>query len=117
MIALKETTGGLFPAHTYLLDGDRLIAYQRAGTDQIQYFKSGIRGFSRTGRKFQEVLPSPFTSCDLPVEEHRQQVQGSKGAVYWVDLQQGTCTCSGFQFRGRCRHITEAQTADPALPA
>jgi hypothetical protein len=117
VIALKEITGGLFPAHTYLLDGDRLVAYQRSGTDQIQYFKSGIRGFSRTGRKFQEVLPSPFADPSPQAKDHRHRVQGSKGAVYWVDLQQASCTCPGFTFRGQCRHITEAQTADPALPA
>ena len=40
------------------------------------------------------------------------QVKGSKGNTYTVTKQgdKWKCTCSGFQFRGKCKHITNLQT-------
>ena len=39
------------------------------------------------------------------------QVKGSKGNTYTVTKQgdKWKCTCSGFQFRGKCKHITNLQ--------
>lgn len=108
MTALLETTGGLFPAHTYLVEGTDLIAYIRAGTDQPYYFKRPIRGFSKSGRKFTTVEPSPFTvSVSAEPRPAEIQVQGSKpGVVYTVNREEGTCTCPGFTFRGACKHVS-----------
>lgn len=109
MIALKETTGGLFPAHTYLLDGDRLVAYIRQGTDQPFYFKNGIKGFSKSGRKFEEVKANAFNKPETAqLMPWIRRVQGSKpGVVYTVNTEERTCTCQGFTFRGTCRHIKD----------
>tara|TARA_B100001250_G_C19333995_1_gene585974 strand:- start:92 stop:406 length:315 start_codon:yes stop_codon:yes gene_type:complete len=37
------------------------------------------------------------------------RVEGSKGNIYTIKLSDGTysCTCPGFGFRRKCRHITE----------
>lgn len=110
MIALKETTvwkDGSTSNHTYLLSGDSLVAYIRKGTTEPFYFKTPIKGFSKSHRKFEEVKPNPFT---VPmVESHIRQVAGSKpGVVYEVDTEHNTCTCPGFTFRGSCKHVTEA---------
>ncbi len=114
MTAILETTGGLFPAHTYLIEGTDLIAYIRAGTDQPYYFKRPIKGFSKSGRKFIAVEPSPFTvsvSAAVP-NPALVRVQGSKpNTWYWVDTEQNTCTCPGYTFRGACKHIKQLETA------
>jgi len=111
MQALRETTvwGGNAPNHTYLLDGNTLIAYIRAGTASPYYFKSPIRGFSKSGRKFVPVEPNPFSVPELA--SHVVSVAGSKGQVYTVDTDLGTCTCPGYTFRGACKHVKELVTA------
>ena len=110
MQALKETTGGVFPAHTYLIDGTRLVAYIRVGTLVPYYFNNGgIKGFSKSGRKFVTVTPNPF---EVPIlASHLVSVQGSKGQVYTVDTSTGTCTCPGYTFRGACKHVKELELA------
>ncbi len=104
MEALRETTGGAFPAHIYLLDGSTLVAYIKKGESDPFYFKNGIKGFDKRGRKFESVKPNPF-------KEQRKSnaiaVTGSKGQVHYVDAEARTCTCPGFQFRGACKHLGE----------
>jgi hypothetical protein len=60
MEALRETTGNLFPAHTYLLDGTTLVAYIKKNESESYYFKNPVKGFDKRGRKFEIVKPSPF---------------------------------------------------------
>ena len=102
MEALRETTGGLFPPHTYLLDGTTLVAYIKVGTKEPFYFKSGIKGFDKRGRKFETVKPNPFK---VKASNDTRQVQGSRGQIYTVNDSEGTCTCPGFTFRGTCKHL------------
>ena len=101
MEALIETTGGLFPAHTYLLDGTTLVAYIKVGTTEPFYFKNGIKNFDKRGRKFEKASTNLF---ETHVETNLIEVQGSKGAVYYVDPEAHSCTCPGFTFRGKCKH-------------
>jgi len=108
MQAFKETTGGLFPAHIYLLDSNNLVAYIKTGDTVPFYFKNPIKGFDKRGRKFVEIKPNPFNA---EVTSTTIKVQGSKGAVYEVDPEANTCTCPGFTFRGACKHVKELETA------
>lgn len=103
MEALRETTGGQFPPHVYLLDSTKLVAYIKSGTEEPFYFKNPIRGFDRRGRKFATVTPNPFEVKATP----RIEVQGSKGQVYYINTDDHSCTCPGYTFRGECRHIKE----------
>jgi hypothetical protein len=105
MQAIKETTGGLFPAHTYLLDGTTLVAYIKVGDTKPFYFKNGIKGFSKSGRKFEELKKNPF-KVDVTISSVTK-VQGSKGNVYEVDKEAGTCTCPGYTYRGKCKHVEQ----------
>lgn len=102
MEAFKEITGGLFPPHIYLLDGTTLVAYIRSGTKTPFYFKNGIKGFDKRGRKFEVVKPNPFKAKK---QSNTIAVQGSKGQTYYVDPEAKTCTCPGFVFRGTCKHL------------
>jgi hypothetical protein len=103
MEALRETTGGLFPAHVYLLDGNNLVSYIKKGETEPFYFKNPIKGFDKRGRKFEAVKPNPFKER----KSNAITVTGSKGQVYYVDAEARTCTCPGFQFRGACKHLAE----------
>ena len=105
MQAVVETTGGLFPPHTYLLEGNNLVAYIRAGHTDPFYFKTPIKGFDKRGRKFVEADSTPFTVKISPA--NLKSVQGSKGEIYTIDLDAKTCTCAGFTFRGSCKHTKD----------
>ena len=106
MEAVRETTGGLFPAHTYLLDGNNLVAYIKKGETEPYYFKQPIKGFSKSGRKFDRVTSTAFTMQVEP-EVALKAIQGSKGSVYYVNEAEATCTCPGYTFRGSCKHVKE----------
>jgi hypothetical protein len=107
MEALRETTGGDFHPHIYLLDGTTLVAYIKRGTTEPFYFKNGIKNFDKRGRKFEKVTTDLF---EAHVESAVIEVQGSKGAVYYVDPEAKTCSCPGFQFRGKCKHVEALDT-------
>jgi hypothetical protein len=103
MEAVRETTGGLFPAHVYLLDGNNLVSYIKKGETEPFYFKKPIKGFDKRGRQFEVVKPNPFKER----KSNAIAVNGSKGQVYYVDAEARSCTCPGFQFRGACKHLGE----------
>jgi len=103
MQALRETTGGQFLPHTYLVDGTQLVAYIKSTETEPFYFKQPIKGFSRSGRRFESVEPSPFTHTRKATNEIT--ITGSRGNSYTVNTDEKTCTCPGFQFRGGCRHL------------
>lgn len=114
MDAVKEITiwaDGTTANHTYLLDGDNLVAYIRKDTTQPFYFKAPIKGFSRSGRKFEKLAVNPFKAVALPVESYIIKVQGSKGETYSVNTEEHTCSCPGFTYRGDCKHVRETTQA------
>ena len=102
MEALRETTGGQFPPHIYLLDGNNLVSYIKSGEQEPFYFKNPIKGFDRRGRKFQPVTPNPFK---IKTSSNLITIKGSNDKEYTVDPYAKTCTCPGFQFRGACKHL------------
>jgi hypothetical protein len=112
--AYKETTvwedGSTSINHTYLLEGDKMIAYMRSQTSVPFYFKKPIM-ISRSGRKFELIDPNPFESANLaqPVvvqsNSDIEEIAGSKGAVYYLNKDLKTCTCPGYTYRGTCKHV------------
>jgi len=109
MEAVKETTvwadGNTVINHTYLLSGDKILAYIRYGTDKEFWFKTPIQ-ISKSGRKFIKVENNPFTGIGGQLR-NTKEVTGSKGQKYVVNLDDNTCTCPGYTFRGNCKHVKE----------
>lgn len=101
MEAIRETTDWEFPNHTYLLDGTTLVAYIKQGTTEVKLLKNGIKNFDKRRRTFEKADKALF---DTAANSSLIEVQGSKGAVYYVDPENATCTCPGYTFRGKCRH-------------
>ena len=102
MEALTETTGGAFHAHTYLLDGNTLVAYVKANETEPFYFKQPIKGFDKRGRKFVPGNKNLFTTKK---EAYGRTVIGSSGQAYTVTEQ--SCSCPGYTYRGTCKHMAE----------
>jgi len=101
------------PNHVYFLNDskDKMYGYAPSGGTQVQKMKTPYR-FHTRGRKFKEVK----NTWNFRAEEKESrpagrtwQVAGSKGSEYTVSLELGTwsCSCSGFKFRGKCRHVEE----------
>ncbi len=111
MEAVRETTvwTGVdyrTPNHDYLLDGDRVVAYRPWGTGEIRVIKGSLK-IDRRGRKFEKLKDNPFKDLNKKAEPVAVEVKGSKGNSYWVNVQDKTCTCPGFTFRGNCRHVVD----------
>jgi hypothetical protein len=102
MEALVETTGGAFPAHTYLLDSTNLVAYVKKGETTPFYFKNPIKGFDKRGRKF---APGNITLFTVKKESNARTVIGSSGQTYTVTAE--SCSCPGYTYRGTCKHLAE----------
>lgn len=106
MIAVQEITKwdlDFQPNFIYLLDGDKAYAYINGSGEQI-YFKKPLK-ISKAYRKFKKLKVNPF---DVEIDSTLIEVKGSKGQIYYVDPEKRTCTCTGFSFRGKCKHIAEA---------
>jgi len=106
-----ETTEwkGTAPNHVYLMDDakSKMFAYVPVGADQPTIFKKPIRIDVR-GRKFKLNTVQFETAIKPEQPEGRTwEVQGSKGDVYKVSEVRGeySCSCSGFKFRGDCKHV------------
>jgi len=96
------------PNHDYLLDGDRVLAYRKWGEGEVIRLSGKIK-IDRRGRKFVKLDKNSFEALQLNEREKPVvvEVQGSKGNSYFVNKEEGTCTCPGFTFRGTCKHTKE----------
>ena len=105
---LKEITGTkdgftYHPHIYYVNDADKLVWFQvgdySRGLDKYAVPKK----FFRSGRKFEKI-----GTIEEDIPANIMQIAGSKGNTYQVDLDEKTCTCSGFRFRGACKHVNQA---------
>ena len=109
---LKETTvwsDGSNANHTYLLDGSKIIAYAKYSDNSVQVLRTQIK-IDKRYRTFikakhfglENLIKSTPTKSNTRVFKVK-----SKEKEYFVELSDYnyTCTCTGFNFRGKCKHI------------
>jgi hypothetical protein len=90
-----------------------MYAYLAPGQTEVKTFKNFIRIDTR-GRKFKAV-PNTF-NYTVPTEvavNPSWVITGSKGDKYTVEKGDNgySCTCSGFKFRGACKHVRQVEVA------
>jgi hypothetical protein len=99
--------------HVYWMDDakNKAYAYAKWGNPaDVQVFKKPIQIDAR-GRKFEPVRNIfGFVDRNEPAAQ-QWKFTGSKGDEYIVEKGDNgyTCTCSGFRFRGGCKHVTEVE--------
>lgn len=107
MEALQEITEWTvpykFPNHIYLVNGSKMLGYIKYGVGEPQYFKKPMT-FEKSRRKFLKIKPNPFK---IELKKNLISVKGSGDSIYHIDPDLKTCTCSGFQFRKKCKHIEQ----------
>ena len=104
---MRETTvweGDIQPNHLYLMEGDLAYAYIKSTTNEHRVFKKPLRMDLR-GRTFKNEGEFKIK----PRNPALRKITGSKGEVYEVNVEEGTCTCPGFRYRGACRHVADLQ--------
>jgi hypothetical protein len=104
--AFRETTqwkGSTVKNGVYLLEGDKCLAF-RNFKSETTYFTKPIT-IDKRGRTFEKLGKIPFV-VEQEVKTDLREVAGSKGAIYYVNDEEKTCTCPGFTFRGTCKHLT-----------
>lgn len=108
----QETTDykDSIPNGVYLLDDSKtkMYAYIKAGSKSVFKFKNPIRIDTR-GRQFKEVKNTFGYKIEEDNANPKWTVTGSKGDKYTVEQTENglTCSCSGFRFRGNCKHLTQ----------
>lgn len=110
MEALLETTqwNSPTPNHCYLVDGHNIVAYIKQFHGVPEWFKNPI-GFDKRGRTFKKVGLHVFGLAEKTEPIHTYEVKGSTGATYIVTKRKNAyyCSCTGFQFRGQCKHVEQ----------
>jgi uncharacterized Zn finger protein len=109
---LKETTvwsDGSNANHTYLLDGSKIVAYAKYSDNTVQVLKSQIK-IDKRYRTFIKTKHSGLEKLiknTIPKSNTRVFKVQSKTKEYFVELSDYnySCTCTGFNFRGKCKHI------------
>ena len=99
------------PNHAYLLSDSKskMYAYAIDSGSVVKKFSEPIQ-FNIKGRKFLEVPNTwDFMMAEPKPVGRSWQVAGSKGNAYTVSEANGiwSCSCSGFMFRGKCKHVAE----------
>lgn len=98
------------PNHQYILSDDKrsCIGYIKVGTKEPKVFSKPISFYPRyrTFKMVKEYTQYVGRGDYQTVKEHK--VKGSKGDEYTVTITEvggNSCTCAGFTFRGKCKHI------------
>ena len=110
MKLVMETTvfaGAKMPNHSYMLnDAGIAIGMRKFSAGEVVKFRTPLRLDIR-GRTFKLV---DDLGSDADVSSKVVEVAGSGTNVYTVDLDRKQCSCTGFKYRGECKHIAIAES-------
>lgn len=99
--------------HIYYMNDEKssAVGYIQFGVGDLIKFKSPMK-LDMRGRKFVELKTKgePDSVYFQKVEEKPKNiitVQGSNGKEYYIEKvgNRYTCTCPGFVFRSKCKHV------------
>lgn len=99
------------PNHTYLLnDSGGIIAYALYGGNEIRLMKNGSIKLDKRNRKFVKTNHSGLAKLiknEKPEVGVRRFKVKSGDREYTILIKDGgySCTCTGYNFRGKCKHI------------
>lgn len=101
----RETTGTVdgftYQPHLYYVnEKDRLVWFQVGDYSRgLDKFAKPL-AFDTRYRKFEQVGTVPeIQDCSIV------EVTSENGNTYLVNTAKNTCTCRGYKFHGRCRHL------------
>lgn len=104
------------PNHIYYVSDDKtkMVGYIKQGTTNLFKFKNPIAIYTK-GRKFVELKKKGeadsvyFTKSEAFAPKQAIEVEGSNGKKYYLSKigNKYTCTCPGFMFRHKCKHVDE----------
>jgi len=110
---LKETTewAGDYQTcnHTYLLDGSKIVAYVKSGTDEVQVLRTPL-AIDKRRRTFIKANHDGLAALikTQPKDPNAKTFKiksGEKEYFVKVTKNRYSCTCTGYNFRGKCKHI------------
>jgi hypothetical protein len=117
---LQEITDWDTPNHTYYLNDNKskMVGYIKVGTNTLVKFTTPI-SFDMRGRRFVELKNIEVENDEVYFGQKEKEnkplnvieVQGSNGKIYFLSKNLNgkyTCTCPGFTFRNKCKHIEQA---------
>lgn len=116
MLVLQELTewSDSTPNHVYFVNDERskMLGYIRAGTKAVIKFSKPL-GFDTRKRKFKEIKNTWGFVEDKP-QNPQWRFEGSKGNTYVVEQTENglVCTCPGFVFRGKCKHVAAVENGE-----
>ena len=110
MKLMMETTvfaGAKMTNHSYMLnDAGIAVGMRKFSAGEVIRFRTPLRLDVR-GRTIRLV---DDLGADDPLSSNIVEVAGSGTNVYSVDLDRKQCSCTGFSFRGTCKHIAIAES-------
>jgi hypothetical protein len=105
---LREVTGTVdgfrYPQNLYYVnEKDQLVWFQ------VEDYSRGLDKFSKpkrfdmARRKFDLIGTVPELHDDAIVE-----IKSESGYIHHVNTEKNSCTCKGYKFRGKCKHLAMA---------
>lgn len=115
---VTEWNADYVPNHVYYLTDDKkkLVGYIPAGSKKLVKFSRPLN-FDSKGRKFivlskkgesdEVYFPKSVSTEEKNSSDEVKEIVGSSGKKYTLVKKKSgwTCSCPGFQFRNKCKHV------------